>query len=102
MIDENEAFALAALAMQGIPAHARLLLAVLTIIGEDTDVGRTVTCPLRDLAGAAGVSRRSAQRSVKTLEQAGLLIRTRRSRQDGGGAASTYTVLTAHLTEDSR
>lgn len=100
MIGEKETLVLAALTVHGVPTRARLLLAVLTLIGDDTDSGRTATCPLRDLATIAGVDRRSVQRSIKALEQAGLLIRTRRSHQDGGGAPSMYTVFIDRLTSE--
>lgn len=100
MTYEDRDLTLAALTVRDVSAYARLLLAVLALIGDDTDAGRTTTCPLRDLAAISGISRRSVQRAIKALEQAGLLARVRRSRQDGGGAPSTYTVLTARLTPE--
>lgn len=98
MTDEDKAFVLAALTVHDVSAYARLLLAVLTLIGDDTDSGRTATCPLRDLATIAGMDRRSVRRSIRALEQAGLLIRTRCRRDDGGSAASMYTVFVDRLT----
>ena len=100
MTDKSEVLVLAALTAHDVPAYARLLLAVLTLVGDDTDEGRTTICPLRDLAAIAGINRRSVQRSIHALEQAGLLVRTRRSHADGGGAPSAYTVLTARLTPE--
>jgi len=97
MIDENEVLVLAALTVQDVSAYARILLAVLTMIGDDTDMGRTATCSMRDLARVAGVTRRTVLRSIHALEQAGLLVHTRRTRQDGGSGPSTYTVLTSRL-----
>lgn len=100
MTDQDRDLALAALTTQSVPAYARLLLAVLTLIGDDTGAGRTTICSLQSLADVAGMSRRSVQRSIKAMKQAGLLARTRRTRQDGGSAPSAYTVLVNHLTSE--
>lgn len=97
MISQDRDLALAALTTQGIPANARLLLAVLTLTGVVTDAGRTTISSQRDLAKISGVSPRTVLRSVHALERAGLLARTGRRRDDGGCATSAYTVLTGHL-----
>lgn len=98
MTCQSRDLALAALTVQGIPAYARLLLAVLVLTGDDTDAGRTAISSQRDLARIAGVSPRTVLRSVHALERAGLLARTSRHHDDGGCAASAYTVLTDQLT----
>ncbi len=97
MTDRNKTLALAALTAQGIPAYARLLLTVLTIIGHDTDAGRTTISSQRDLARIAGVHPRTVLRSTHALERAGLLARTARHHDDGGCAPSMYTVVTDRL-----
>lgn len=89
---------LAALTAQGIPAYARLLLVVLITVGHDADAGRTTISSQRDLARIVGVSPRTVSRSVHALEQAGLLARRLRHHDDGGCAASVYTVFTDFLT----
>ena len=93
----NRDLVLAALTVQGISAYARLLLAVLILTGDDTGAGRTTISSKRDLAKIVGVSRRTVSRSVHALEQAGLLARCLRRRDDGGCAASTYTVFADFL-----
>lgn len=93
----NKDLMLAALTAQSIPAYARLLLAVLLIVGDDTDAGRTTICSQRDLARIAGVHPRTVLRSTHALEQAGLLARTARHHDDGGCAPSLYTVFTDRL-----
>lgn len=97
MIDQNKNLALAALTVQDVPASARLLLAALTLIGDETDAGRTVISTRRDLARIVGVTPRSVLRSIQALERAGLLARTPRYDHDGSCVASSYTVLTDHL-----
>lgn len=98
MANRDRDLALAALTVQGIPAYARLLLATLALIGDDTGAGRTTISSQRDLARIAGVSPRTVLRSVHALERAGLLVRSPRHHDDGGCAASAYTVLTGQLT----
>lgn len=97
MISQGRDLALAALTVQGIPAYARLLLAVLTLIGDDTGAGRTVISSKRDLARIVGVTPRTVLRSIHALERAGLLARIPRRHDDGGCAASVYTVFTDQL-----
>ena len=97
MIDRDKDLALAALTVQGIPPTARMLLVTLIIVGDDTDAGRATICSRRHLSAIMGVTHRSVHRAARSLEQAGLLARSRRSREDGGDMASVYTVLTSHL-----
>ena len=97
MISQDRDLVLAALTVQGISAYGRLLLVVLILTGDDTGAGRTTTSSKRDLAKIIGVSPRTVSRSVPELEQAGLLARCLRRRDDGGCAASAYTVFTNFL-----
>ena len=97
MTSQDRDLALAALTMQGISAYGRLLLVVLILTGDDTGAGRVTTASKCDLAKIMGVSRRTVSRSVHALEQAGLLARCLRRRDDGGCAASVYTVFTDFL-----
>lgn len=98
MISRDRDLVLAALTVQGISAYGRLLLVVLILTGDDTGAGRTTTSAKRDLAKIFGVSPRTVSRSVHELEQAGLLARCLRHHDDGGCAASVYTVFTDFLT----
>lgn len=97
MISQDRDLVLAALTVQGISAYGRLLLVVLILTGDDTSSGRTTAGSKRDLAKIVGVSRRTVSRSIHELEQAGLLARCLRYRDDGGSAASVYTVFTDFL-----
>ena len=97
MISRDRDLVLAALTVQGISAYGRLLLVVLILTGNDTGAGRTTISSKRDLAKIVGVSPRTVSRSVHALEQAGLLARCRRHHDDGGCAASVYTVFTDFL-----
>lgn len=98
MISRDRDLVLAALTVQGISAYGRLLLVVLILVGDDTGAGRTAISSKRDLAKIVGVSPRTVSRSIQALEQAGLLARCRRHHDDGGCAASVYTVFTDFLT----
>lgn len=97
MISRDRDLVLAALTVQGISAYGRLLLVVLILAGDDTGAGRTTIICKRDLAKIVGVSQRTVSRSIHALEQAGLLARCHRYRDDGGCAASVYTVFTDFL-----
>lgn len=97
MISRDRDLALAALTVQGVSAYGRLLLVVLILAGDDTGAGRTTIGSKRDLAKIIGVSPRTVSRSVHALEQAGLLARCLRHHDDGGCAATVYTVLTDFL-----
>lgn len=98
MTSQDRNLVLAALTVQGISAYGRLLLVVLILIGDDTGAGRTAIGSRRDLAKIVGVSPRTVSRSVHALEQAGLLACCLRHHDDGGCAASVYTVYTDFLT----
>lgn len=100
MISRDRNLVLAALTAQGISAYSRLLLVVLILTGDDTGAGRTTISSKRNLARIVGVSPRTVSRSVHQLERAGLLARTSRHRDDGGCAASVYTVFTSLLTPE--
>lgn len=97
MISRDRDLVLAALTVQGLSAYGRLLLVVLILAGDDTGAGRTIISSKSDLAKIVGVSPRTVSRSVHELEQAGLLARCLRHRDDGGCAASAYTVFTDFL-----
>lgn len=97
MNDRSKDLVLAALTVQGIPPTARMLLVTLIIVGDDTDAGRAAICSRRNLSAIMGVTHRSVHRAARSLEQAGLLARSRRIREDGGDVASVYTVLTDRL-----
>lgn len=97
MISQDRDLVLAALTVQGISAYDRLLLVVLILTGDDTGAGRTTITSKRDLAKIVGVSPRTVSRAIHALEQAGLLARCRRRRDDGGCASSAYTVFTDFL-----
>ena len=84
--------------MQGLAPTARMLLVVLIVTGDDTDAGRVTICARSNLSAIMGVTRRTVLRAARSLEQAGLLARSRRTRQDGGDLPSAYTVLTSRLT----
>ena len=98
MISRDRDLVLAALTVQGVSAYGRLLLVVLILTGDDTGAGRTTTSSKRDLAKLVGVNPRTVSRSIHELEQAGLLARYLRHHDDGGCAASVYTVFTDFLT----
>ena len=86
-----------ALSRQDLPATARLILITLILTGDATGAGVTTVASRADLAAITGVTRRSVLRAIQALERAGLVVRTRRTRPDGGAAASVYTVLTDRL-----
>ena len=97
MVDKTKELLLAALAVQGLAPTARILLIVLIVTGDDTDAGRVTVCSRGNLAAVMGVTRRTVRRTAQSLERAGLLARSRRTRQDGGDIPSAYTVLTDRL-----
>lgn len=96
-MDLKEKHLVLALSRRDLSAHARLILITLILAGDNTGAGLTAIASQRDLAKIAGVSHRSVLRAVQALERAGLVARTRRTRPDGGSAASVYTVLTDRL-----
>lgn len=98
MIVKTKSLLLAALAVQGLAPTARMLLVVLIVTGDDTGTGRMTVCSRGNLAAVIGVSRRTVLRAAQSLERAGLLARSRRTRLDGGDIPSAYTVLTDRLT----
>lgn len=94
MNGKEKILVLSALARQDLSPHARLLLITLILAGDDTSAGITTIASRADLAAIAGTTRRTILRVAGSLEQAGLLVRTRRNYPEGGSAATAYTVLT--------